>query len=356
MLRFFRQIRQRLLTDNKFSKYLLYAVGEILLVVIGILIALQIDNWNEEKKEKQRLNDFLTEIQKDLSDDILKANRIIDNHIVNDSMFRNTLLGNVSLSKDRFYERRYQVMITYEFESFRLQSKGYDGLVQNIDNIPKKYEELMENLNWVYVTNRYDLESFNERVKENTYQNRDKLKSKNWSGDFFQAQFKEDMNPYFQSDSYRNEAIHFFDDLEKFIRQTMDFKVAAIESYEEIANLLPDNSPLPEHISYTLPDPEALSQLAGEYQFISSDDLELDEDDSMVFVIEDQQLYWDYKYDGLNTNEEFKVPFYWHKNQIFFNATQSPARFEFNTEDTSKVYLTIKAQGGRYRYEKVTED
>jgi hypothetical protein len=47
MLRFFRQIRQRLLTDNKFSKYLLYAIGEILLVVIGILIALQADFWNE---------------------------------------------------------------------------------------------------------------------------------------------------------------------------------------------------------------------------------------------------------------------------------------------------------------------
>ena len=49
MLRFFRQIRQRMLTHNKFSKYLLYAVGEILLVVIGILIALQIDNWNQER-------------------------------------------------------------------------------------------------------------------------------------------------------------------------------------------------------------------------------------------------------------------------------------------------------------------
>ena len=54
MLRFFRQIRQRLLTDNKFSKYLLYAVGEILLVVIGILIALQIDNWNEWRKDRER--------------------------------------------------------------------------------------------------------------------------------------------------------------------------------------------------------------------------------------------------------------------------------------------------------------
>lgn len=58
MLRFFRQLRQRLLTDNKFSKYLLYALGEIALVVIGILIALQVNNWKEEtafRKEERLL-------------------------------------------------------------------------------------------------------------------------------------------------------------------------------------------------------------------------------------------------------------------------------------------------------------
>ncbi|WP_445386449.1 DUF6090 family protein [Robiginitalea sp. IMCC44478] len=53
MIRFFRQIRQRLLTDNKISKYLLYAVGEILLVMIGILLALQVNNWNEDRKRKK---------------------------------------------------------------------------------------------------------------------------------------------------------------------------------------------------------------------------------------------------------------------------------------------------------------
>ena len=50
MINFFRKIRQRLLTENKFSKYLIYTIGEIVLVVIGILIALQINNWNEEQK------------------------------------------------------------------------------------------------------------------------------------------------------------------------------------------------------------------------------------------------------------------------------------------------------------------
>ena len=69
MIKFFRHIRQKLLTENKFSKYLLYAVGEILLVVIGILIALQINNWNERRKEKVVENNFYTDILLDLEKD-----------------------------------------------------------------------------------------------------------------------------------------------------------------------------------------------------------------------------------------------------------------------------------------------
>jgi hypothetical protein len=49
MIKFFRKIRQKMLTENKFSKYLLYAIGEITLVVIGILIALSVNNSNEIK-------------------------------------------------------------------------------------------------------------------------------------------------------------------------------------------------------------------------------------------------------------------------------------------------------------------
>tara|TARA_R110002126_G_scaffold35949_1_gene109886 strand:+ start:2382 stop:3143 length:762 start_codon:yes stop_codon:yes gene_type:complete len=47
----FRKIRQKMLTNNKFSKYLIYAIGEIVLVVIGILIAFQVNSWNENRKE-----------------------------------------------------------------------------------------------------------------------------------------------------------------------------------------------------------------------------------------------------------------------------------------------------------------
>ncbi len=70
MLRIFRQLRQRLLTDNKFSKYLLYAIGEILLVVIGILIALQVNNWNETQKSRRELTNIIRNIAADIKEDV----------------------------------------------------------------------------------------------------------------------------------------------------------------------------------------------------------------------------------------------------------------------------------------------
>lgn len=67
MINFFRKIRQQLLNQNKVSKYLLYAIGEIVLVVIGILIALQINNWNQTRiirqQEKVLLADIHTEFE-----------------------------------------------------------------------------------------------------------------------------------------------------------------------------------------------------------------------------------------------------------------------------------------------------
>ena len=67
MIKFFRKIRQKLLSENKFSKYLIYAVGEIVLVVIGILIALQINNWNEIRQIKKVEKEILYVLLEDLN-------------------------------------------------------------------------------------------------------------------------------------------------------------------------------------------------------------------------------------------------------------------------------------------------
>lgn len=80
MLKFFRKIRQKMLTENKFSKYLLYAIGEIILVVIGILIALQVNNWNENRKSKLSQNKLLVKLISDLDYDISHFNEIDSNY------------------------------------------------------------------------------------------------------------------------------------------------------------------------------------------------------------------------------------------------------------------------------------
>ena len=90
MINFFRKIRQQILTDNKpaspppagkpagrFGKYLIYAVGEIILVVIGILIALSVNNWNQEKKDHRLGEDYLSRIHRDLVQDTINFRTII---------------------------------------------------------------------------------------------------------------------------------------------------------------------------------------------------------------------------------------------------------------------------------------
>jgi hypothetical protein len=78
MIKFFRKIRQSLLTENKFSKYLLYAIGEIVLVVIGILIALQINNYNQERIVKEQNHIILQNLNKEFSENLIELDTCND--------------------------------------------------------------------------------------------------------------------------------------------------------------------------------------------------------------------------------------------------------------------------------------
>jgi len=70
MITLFRRIRQKLLVENRFTRYLLYAIGEIILVVFGILIALQVNNWNNEKNKNQKEEALLREMRVNLAADL----------------------------------------------------------------------------------------------------------------------------------------------------------------------------------------------------------------------------------------------------------------------------------------------
>ncbi len=78
MIKIFRKARQKLLSDNKFTKYLIYAIGEIVLVVIGILIALSINNWNQEKSDRKIEKDYTLSLIEDVKTDLSNFNAAIE--------------------------------------------------------------------------------------------------------------------------------------------------------------------------------------------------------------------------------------------------------------------------------------
>jgi|TARA_R110000737_G_scaffold352409_1_gene398306 hypothetical protein len=77
MIKFFRKIRQNLLSEGKTSKYFKYAIGEIILVVIGILIALQINNWNENQKAKKLEQVVLKNLAQENKANLVSLNQLM---------------------------------------------------------------------------------------------------------------------------------------------------------------------------------------------------------------------------------------------------------------------------------------
>ncbi len=77
MIKFFRKIRYDLMEQNKTGKYLKYAIGEIVLVVIGILIALSINNWNEQRKDLKTVSRLFQNLESSLKTDSLALSDII---------------------------------------------------------------------------------------------------------------------------------------------------------------------------------------------------------------------------------------------------------------------------------------
>ena len=96
MIKFFRKIRQKLLTENKLSNYFIYAIGEVILVVIGILIALQLNNLNDIKKDKGDEKKYLARIQLDIKQDLAELERLFQGDTIQLDAY--TFLGRYLLS------------------------------------------------------------------------------------------------------------------------------------------------------------------------------------------------------------------------------------------------------------------
>jgi len=86
MAKGFRDILKGIIPNRNWKKYLKYALGEITLLVVGILIALQINNWNENRKHDSQLTEILRTVESDLIRDTVTVSRIIEFYEVLDTL------------------------------------------------------------------------------------------------------------------------------------------------------------------------------------------------------------------------------------------------------------------------------
>ena len=138
MIKFFRKIRYDLMGKNKTRKYFRYAIGEIILVVIGILIALQINNWNEKRKLNNLKQNYYQQILTDLEDDknyaqyamhILDSSQTIYNNY--NKTFKTSNLPTSEIFQNMF-ENDFSIF-TVQFNSTTIKSLITNGDIKLLD-------------------------------------------------------------------------------------------------------------------------------------------------------------------------------------------------------------------------------
>jgi len=164
MINFFRKIRENMIKENRVSKYILYAIGEIVLVVIGILIALSINNWNEQKKTEEKTKSSLLALRNDLILDTLLINKNLPEikfqFQLNESL--RTRIAKPKATLDTLIQiARYEFNPNWN-DQIIYNTNAYNSLNQTglIENLPDTLKTLIKN----FYNRKFQLNNMVERI------------------------------------------------------------------------------------------------------------------------------------------------------------------------------------------------
>ena len=154
MIKFFRKKRYDLMGKNKLAQYLKYAIGEIILVAFGILIAVQVNNLNEVKKNKKVKYEFLENLKDEIILDTVQLSRKIDNFkSLNETVLKGVLLldktEHTASEKKDFQNAivRAQILTPLYKDTHKNNSKISSGLIEN-NELNKLLSEYYEKINF----------------------------------------------------------------------------------------------------------------------------------------------------------------------------------------------------------------
>lgn len=154
MIKFFRQIRRTLLSGGKTGKYLLYAIGEIILVVIGILIALQINNWNQARIDDNALKEYLVKIKSHTLEDLRQLEEITQGRAKIAEYCKKARISMLDKTEDENLILFMTSGLAFADFYFKPNSGGYEALKNSeyfgrinntpLDSLLTKYHSLLE--------------------------------------------------------------------------------------------------------------------------------------------------------------------------------------------------------------------
>jgi len=275
MARLFRQIRVQNLSEKNFIKYLLYVLGEIFIVVVGVLFALYLNNLNEQRKVNNRTVEILKDVQNDLAKDILNADETIRYYkqkkstiklILNDKLPYEYYKNNAARSK-------YLIMTA---NHIKLYDNGYKNLMQNSNDMPDKYRAIINPLYEIYVYNKYEVDLFDEKMDKITDDyNNILMKKFDWYySEVSSITISDKMIDYFSTPEYKNLAIRYlFGSWTGVSSHLSHFRYNAVDAYLQIAKLIGDENEVPEYVTHNFIkiDPTILKQYTGTYKLMPAD-------------------------------------------------------------------------------------
>ncbi len=180
MIKFFRKIRQQLLSENKFSKYLIYAIGEIILVVIGILIALQINNWNENQKAKENFILLLSNVSDELTYNIEETNKVINFYRNVDTLAYKVL--NNRLVKDDYKNNPQLFNISYNYDPLDMSRDAFNSLMDYKNDLSVQEKSIIGDLKMIYNDDFKSIQRLSLEVEELSMKFNDELRlEKDWT-------------------------------------------------------------------------------------------------------------------------------------------------------------------------------
>ncbi|MFP4845286.1 DUF6090 family protein [Winogradskyella sp. PE311] len=152
MIKFFRRIRYNLMESGKTSKYFKYAIGEILLVVIGILIALQINNWNENRLKQEQLISVYERTLTDIENDVQELSVNLDYYTGIEYIFKRVI--NDSITPDLFDVGLSRILTTNAVAT-TLNTTGVNQLklLNAKDNLSLKIIEIYDQMEMILISN-----------------------------------------------------------------------------------------------------------------------------------------------------------------------------------------------------------